>query len=141
VLFSRLTSITENMTHFPEGETCGSLTRFIAMRSRKVIGRFAISAPAAPCPGAPRPAVPCPKANPLKAAQTDKPASTFIAPVYSGPATDSGWPILSQPHRDRWVTPAHSHVATTPGGHPFRLSRSLAQLLCPIRYPCFRSPS
>jgi hypothetical protein len=40
VFFSSDTSVTENITHFPLGEICGSLTRFIAIRSANVIGRF-----------------------------------------------------------------------------------------------------
>jgi hypothetical protein len=45
VFFSSDTSVTENITHFPLGEICGSLTRFIAIMSANVIGRLA-------CPGA-----------------------------------------------------------------------------------------
>ena len=41
VFFSSDTSVTENITHFPLGEICGSLTRFIAIRSANVIARFA----------------------------------------------------------------------------------------------------
>ena len=33
VFFSSETSVTENITHFPLGEICGSLTRFIAIKS------------------------------------------------------------------------------------------------------------
>jgi hypothetical protein len=40
VFFSSDTSVTENITHFPLGEICGSLTRFIAIKSANVIGRF-----------------------------------------------------------------------------------------------------
>jgi hypothetical protein len=40
VFFSRSTSVTLNNTHLPLGEICGSLTRFIAIRSAKVIGRL-----------------------------------------------------------------------------------------------------
>src|SRR5580658_4753436 len=40
VFFSSDTSVTEKRTHLPEGEICGSETRFIAMRSAKVMGRF-----------------------------------------------------------------------------------------------------
>ena len=40
VFFSSDTSITENSTHLPKGEICGSLTLFIAIRSAKVIGRL-----------------------------------------------------------------------------------------------------
>ncbi len=47
MFFSSDTSVTENITHFPLGEICGSLTRFIAIKSANVIGRFA------PDPGAP----------------------------------------------------------------------------------------
>jgi hypothetical protein len=62
VFFSSDTSVTENITHFPLGEICGSLTRFIAIMSANVIGLFAATGPAvpaAPCPvaaPAPRPA-------------------------------------------------------------------------------------
>ena len=37
--FSSDTSVTENITHLPLGDTCGSLTRFIAIKSANVIGR------------------------------------------------------------------------------------------------------
>src|SRR6185437_14687306 len=40
MFFSSETSVTEKRTHLPEGEICGSETRFIAMRSAKVMGRF-----------------------------------------------------------------------------------------------------
>jgi len=33
--------VTENSTHLPLGEICGSLTRFIAIMSAKVMGRLA----------------------------------------------------------------------------------------------------
>jgi len=42
VFFSSDTSVTENMTHRPLGEICGSLTRFNAIRSAKVMGRRAV---------------------------------------------------------------------------------------------------
>jgi hypothetical protein len=51
VFFSRDTSITENITHFPLGEICGSLTRFIAIRSAKVIGRLVLGCPIFGVPG------------------------------------------------------------------------------------------
>jgi hypothetical protein len=41
VFFPRSTSVTENITHLPEAEICGSLTRFNAIRSANVIDRFA----------------------------------------------------------------------------------------------------
>jgi hypothetical protein len=41
VSFSNDTSVTENITHRPLGEICGSLTRFMAIKSAKVIGRLA----------------------------------------------------------------------------------------------------
>src|SRR5580658_3990085 len=43
VFFSSDTSVTEKRTHLPEGEICGSETRFIAMRSAKVMGRFCVA--------------------------------------------------------------------------------------------------
>src|SRR6185437_3912354 len=42
MFFSSETSVTEKRTHLPEGEICGSETRFIAMRSAKVMGRFCV---------------------------------------------------------------------------------------------------
>src|SRR6185437_7704670 len=44
MFFSSETSVTEKSTHLPEGEICGSETRFIAMRSAKVMGRFVVDA-------------------------------------------------------------------------------------------------
>src|SRR6202012_3431521 len=47
---SRLTSVTENMTHLPDGEIWGSLTRFIRCKSANVIGLFPDKAfPPTPC--------------------------------------------------------------------------------------------
>jgi hypothetical protein len=77
VFFSSDTSVTENITHFPLGEICGSLTRFIAIMSANVIGRFAA---VAPCPAA-TPA-PSPAQTRLHTATATQPSpNLFIPPV------------------------------------------------------------
>ena len=70
MFFSSDTSVTENITHFPLGEICGSLTRFIACKSANVIGLFAAS---------------CATATPAITKPHAKIKRNLIAPVYLQP--------------------------------------------------------
>jgi hypothetical protein len=87
--FSRSTSTTENITHLPDGEICGSLTRFIRCRSAKVIGRFPAEAAEPPSGTTPAScAQPAPHAPANIAASTPaRIALTVIATVYPADQT------------------------------------------------------